>query len=220
MKTEHAPPSAIIFDFDGLIVDTETTIYDCWAELYIEHGESLALETYKGCVGSDFDQFHPGKELEQRTGKVFDWEKLDAERESNIRSRLGTQNARPGVREFIAAAKGRGLPLAVASSSSRAWVSGWLERLDLLGEFGALRNRDDVARIKPEPDLFLAAAAALGVAPEEALVLEDSENGLRAATAAGIPCAIVTNPVTTGGSFDGAVLEAECFTDARVQALL
>ena len=68
--------------------------------------------------------------------------------------------------------------------------------------------------------LFLAAAAALGVAPEEALVLEDSENGLRAATAAGIPCAIVTNPVTTGGSFDGAVLEAECFTDARVQALL
>jgi putative hydrolase of the HAD superfamily len=212
--------SAIIFDFDGLIVDTETTIYDCWAELYAEHGETLALETYKGCVGSDFDQFHPGRELEKRTGKVFDWATLDADRERNIRSRLDSQDARPGVRDFIAAARARGLPLAVASSSSRAWVSGWLQRLDLHGEFGALRNRDDVERIKPEPDLFLAAAKALGVAPERALVLEDSENGLRAATAAGIPCAIITNPVTAGGRFDGAVLEAQCFTDARVQALI
>ncbi len=213
-------PSAIIFDFDGLIVDTETTIYECWAELYTEHGEELALETYKRCVGSDFGQFDPGEELERRTGRSFDWGALDAERQRKINGRLATQDARPGVREFISSAHRAGLPLAVASSSSRAWVSGWLERLGLREMFAALRNRDDVERIKPEPDLFLAAAAAVGADPGEALVLEDSENGLRAAAAAGIPCAIVTNPVTAGGVFEGAILEAECFTAPEVGALL
>lgn len=213
-------PSAIIFDFDGLILDTETSIYECWAELYTKHGEHLALETYKHCVGSDFEQFHPGRELERRTGRDFDWTVLDAERQIDIRSRLEAHDARPGVRDFIATAHAAGLPLAVASSSSRDWVSGWLQRLDLHDAFSALRNRDDVARIKPEPDLFLAAARALGVKPEEALVLEDSENGLRAATAAGIPCAVITNPITAGGQFSDAVLLADCFTDPRVQALI
>ena len=211
---------AVIFDFDGLIVDTETCIYECWAEFYREHGEELDLETYKHCVGSDFGQFHPGQELERRTGKSFDWEVLDAERNALIRARLESQDARPGVREFIEAAGAAGLPLAVASSSTRDWVAGWLEKLDLLGHFSVLRNRGDVERIKPHPDLFLAAAAALGVEPEAALVLEDSENGLRAATAAGMRCAIVTNPVTAGGEFGGAVLEAGCFTEPEVGALL
>lgn len=213
-------PQALIFDFDGLIVDTETEIYNCWADFYRAHGEELALADYKQCVGSDFQAYDPGKELEKRTGKTFDWEKEDIERNQEIRSRLGKQDARPGVREFIADAASAGLPMAVASSSSRDWVEGWLDKLDLLAHFTGTRTRDDVKQIKPAPELFLAASDLLEIDPASALVLEDSENGLRAATAAGIPCAIVTNPVTGGGDFTGAILEAECFTDERVSALI
>ena len=211
---------AIIFDFDGLLVDTETAIYESWQEVYCRHGESLELETYKQCVGSDFGQFSPETELENRTGKAFDWSTINMEREQIIRDRLAAQDARPGVREFIKKARSQGLHLAVASSSSRAWVAGWLEKLDILKHFHALRNRDDVARIKPHPDLFLAAAEALGIPPGESLVMEDSENGLRAAKAAGIPCAIVTNPVTAGGDFSGALLQAECFTARCIRDLV
>ena len=211
---------AIIFDFDGLLVDTETAIYESWQEVYCRHGQSLELATYKKCVGSDFGQFSPETELENRTGKAFDWSTINMEREQIIRDRLAAQDARPGVREFIKKARSQGLHLAVASSSSRAWVAGWLEKLDILKHFHALRNRDDVARIKPHPDLFLAAAEALGIPPGESLVMEDSENGLRAATAAGIPCAIVTNPVTAGGDFSGALLQAECFTARCIRDLV
>jgi putative hydrolase of the HAD superfamily len=211
---------AIIFDFDGLIVDTETVIYESWNEVYYNHGESLELETYKQCVGSDFGQFNPETELEQRTGKTFDWPTINTGREELIRQRLATQDARPGVREFIENARAKGLKLAVASSSSRTWVAGWLEKLDILKHFGVLRNRDDVERIKPHPDLFLAAAEALDIPPGDSLVMEDSENGLRAAKAAGMPCVIVTNPVTAGGQFNGALLEAECFTEDCVTDLI
>ena len=203
-----------------MIVDTETEIYNCWADFYRAHGEELALEDYKQCVGSDFQHYDPGKELEQRTGKTFDWEKEDMGRNAEIRSRLGKQDARPGVREFITKAAELGLPMAVASSSSRDWVEGWLDKLDLFGHFAGTRTRDDVKQIKPSPDLFLAAADLLEIDPAHALVLEDSENGLRAATAAGISCAIVTNPVTHGGDFSAAILEAACFTDDRVAALI
>ncbi|MCP4847456.1 MAG: HAD family hydrolase [Verrucomicrobiaceae bacterium] len=211
---------AIIFDFDGLLVDTETAIYESWKEVYCKHGQSLELETYKQCVGSDFGQFSPETELEKRTGKKFDWPTINGAREQIVREQLSTQNARPGVREFIQKASGKGIRLAVASSSSRAWVAGWLEKLDILKHFHSLRNRDDVERIKPHPDLFLAATEAVGVPPGESLVMEDSENGLRAAKAAGIPCVIVTNPVTTGGDFSGALLQADCFTADSIKKLI
>ena len=211
---------AIIFDFDGLIVDTETAVYDSWVAVYAEQGEALELETYKNCVGADFGRFDPQSELERRTGGSFDWDTINAERSREITRQLETKDARPGVRDFIGAASDLGLPLAVASSSSREWVAGWLERLDLARFFGVLRNRDDVARVKPHPDLFLGAAEGLGAAPADTLVLEDSENGLKAATAAGMRCAIVTNPVTAGGDFAGALLEAPCFTDERIGALI
>ncbi len=213
-------PQAILFDFDGLIVDTETTIYECWAAFYEAHGESLSLADYKNCVGSDFGQFDPARELEQRTGKRFDWSREDRERNAEIRRRLADQDARPGVRQLIADTAATGTPLAVASSSSRDWVEGWLRKLDLLGHFVGTMTRDDVSRVKPSPELFLGAAGLVGAPPAHCLIFEDSENGLRAASAAGIRCAIVTNPVTSGGDFSDAVLESDCFTDPRVADLV
>ena len=212
-------PKALIFDFDGLIVDTETVIYESWAEIYEQNNQILELNTYKNCVGSDFEQFHPGIELEKRTGKKLNWAVINTEREELIRQRLEQKKERTGIRYFIEDAKEKGLELAIASSSSRNWVLGWIKKLGLREHFSAFVNRDDVQKIKPDPELFLTAANLLGIAPSEALILEDSENGLKAATAAGMPCAIITNPITAGGNFSGAIVVAESFTDKRLKKL-
>jgi len=196
-------PKALIFDFDGLIVDTETVIYESWAEIYERNDQILELNTYKNCVGSNFEQFHPGIELEKRLGKKFNWAIIDADREELIRQRLEQKKERTGLRYFIENAKEKGLELAIASSSSRNWVLGWI----------------DVEKIKPDPELFLTAAKSLGIHPSEALIFEDSENGLKAATAAGIPCVIITNSITAGGNFSEAIIVAESFTDQRLKKL-
>ena len=212
-------PKALIFDFDGLIVDTETVIYESWAEIYERNDQILELNTYKNCVGSNFEHFHPGIELEKRLGKKFNWAIIDAEREELIRQRLEQKEERTGLRYFIENAKEKGLELAIASSSSRNWVLGWIEKLELSYYFSAFVNRDDVEKIKPDPELFLTAAKSLGIHPSEALIFEDSENGLKAATAAGIPCAIITNSITAGGNFSEAIIVAESFTDQRLKKL-
>ena len=212
-------PKALIFDFDGLIVDTETVIYESWAEIYERNDQILELNTYKNCVGSNFEHFHPGIELEKRLGKKFNWAIIDAEREELIRQRLEQKEERTGLRYFIENAKEKGLELAIASSSSRNWVLGWIEKLELSNYFSTFVNRDDVEKIKPDPELFLTAAKSLGIHPSEALIFEDSENGLKAATAAGIPCAIITNSITAGGNFSEAIIVAESFTDQRLKKL-
>ena len=210
----------LIFDFDGLIVDTETVIYETWANLYQLNGQTLDLADYKQCVGSDFAQFDPSKELEKRCGKKFDWNELNLQRELKIRENLSSQRERPGIISFIEEAKKNGLKMAIASSSSKAWVVGWVERLEIKHYFSAFLNRDDVKRIKPAPDLFLASCEALEIDTSEALVLEDSENGLKAANAAGIYCAIITNKITEGGNFSESVLQTDTFSDIRLKKLL
>jgi beta-phosphoglucomutase-like phosphatase (HAD superfamily) len=106
----------------------------------------------------------------------------------------------PGVADLLDAARARGMPAAVASSSDRAWVEGWLARHRIRPLFGCVRTRDDVARVKPAPDLFLSAAACMGIAPQNCVVLEDSINGMLAATAAGMRCVAV--PIALLGQSD------------------
>lgn len=199
------PIRALLFDFDGLILDTEFPIYEAWREDYLAHGHELPLEVYAACVGSDFNRFDPKSHLESLVGSVIDWPERDLWRERNALERVKQLSPLPGVVALLDAASSLGLPCAVASSSPRSWVEGHLRRLGLLDRFQLTRCIDDVAAPKPAPDLFLAAAAGLGVVPAQALVLEDSRNGLLAATAAGCPCIVVPNRVTAHLDFDGAL---------------
>jgi HAD superfamily hydrolase (TIGR01509 family) len=188
--------AAVLFDFDGVLVDTEWAIYDAWHRTFRNHGHPLPLDVYTQCIGSDFDTWSPKSHLEQLTGMAFDWHDLDTRRQEEILRDLDGAGAMPGAVELIEAVAGAGLKRAVVSSSSHHWVDGWLGRLGLSPQFDAIVCRGDAEKIKPAPDLYLEAARQVGVDPCECLVIEDSMNGVKSAKAAGMPVWVVPNRVT------------------------
>jgi len=196
---------ALIFDFDGIILDTEVPIYESWREDYLFHGHDLALETYSACVGSNHGQFDPKAHLEDLAQRKIDWARHDALRDERAITRTNTLEPMPGILDLLDEATSLGIPCAVASSSPRSWVHGHLTRLELFDRFSAIRCLEDVAAPKPFPDLFHAAREALGSASHQTIILEDSRNGLLAALAAGIPCVAVPNRITRHLDFAGAV---------------
>jgi len=198
---EGMTPSAVLFDFDGILVDTEWAIYQAWLRTFRRHGHELPLSLYTRCIGSDFDAWSPKAHLEDLTKLGFDWVELDSARQVEIRADLEEEGLMDGIQELLDEIRERGIPQAVVSSSSHGWVDGWLEKLGLRGSFSEVICKGDAPRIKPAPDLYLAAARKLGVAPASCLVVEDSLNGLLAAHAAGMQAWIVPNRVTAGLDF-------------------
>jgi putative hydrolase of the HAD superfamily len=212
-------PAAVLFDFDGILVDTEWAIYQAWLRTFQRHGHDLPLSLYTRCIGSDFDAWSPKVHLEDLTKLGFDWVELDAARQVEIRAELEQEGPIDGVLDLLAAIKGQGIPQAVVSSSSHGWVDGWLEKLGLRDYFTEVICKGDAPRIKPAPDLYLAAARRLGVHPADCLVIEDSHNGLLAAHAAGIRTWIVPNRVTAGLDFSLAEKVVGDFQELRQELL-
>lgn len=141
---------ALVFDFDGLILETETPAHQSWDEIYREHGHELPMDRWHGYIGSDTG-FDPAGHLAALVGEGFDRETTQARRDARKTELIAALDVMSGVREYVADAKRLGLRLAVASSSSRAWVLGHLERLELHAQWDAVRTREDVARTKPAP---------------------------------------------------------------------
>lgn len=188
---------AIAFDFDGLILDTEGPVYRSWLEVYQAHGEELPFERWVQTVGSTTLEFHPQHHLEERLGRPLPQEVLD--RRTARRTELVlVEKVLPGVVELVDEARTAGMKLGVASSSTAGWVTGHLARLGILDRFDCIRCRDDVARAKPEPDLYVAVLECLGVAAADAFAVEDSPNGIAAAKGAGLRCVAIPNPITSG----------------------
>jgi HAD superfamily hydrolase (TIGR01509 family) len=184
---------ALIFDFDGLLVDTETPAFESWRRIYAEYGHELSLDLWKGALGTNYG-FDALAHLV--TLVVIDEAAITARRQELKHTLSSEQPLLPGVRSILDEAHRLGLPCAVASSSDRAWVSGWLARHGLVPDFVCVRTADDVARTKPAPDLFLSAAGCLGVPPAACLVFEDSPNGLLAARAAGMLAVAVPGAIS------------------------
>jgi HAD superfamily hydrolase (TIGR01509 family) len=194
---------AIVFDFDGLILDTEEPVYRSWLEVYEAHGEELPFERWVQIVGSTTTGFHPQHHLEERLGRSLPKEVLD--RRIGRRTELVlAQKLLPGVVQHIDQAKALELKLGVASSSTADWVRGHLSRLGILEKFDCLRCRDDVANAKPEPDLYIAVLECLGVSATEAIAIEDSPNGVAAAKRAGLRCVAIPNSITAKLDLSGA----------------
>jgi HAD superfamily hydrolase (TIGR01509 family) len=211
---------ALILDFDGLILDTEGPAYQAWVEVYEEFGAELPLSVWQTWVGGSVHGFDPCGYLEGQLGRAVDRETLTERALAREGELIGAKGILPGVEEYIADAKRLGLKLGVASSSDREWVFRYLEQLGLREQFESIKCEDDVERVKPAPDLYLAVLDELGVRPEEAIALEDSPNGITSAQAAGLFCVVVPNPLTRQLHTDHADLHLNSLADMPLEALL
>lgn len=187
---------ALIFDFDGLILDTETPELIAWQETFASHGTELTLETWIDCVGRPPGTFDPCVHLETTIGREIDRHSVKEKTRTRARQLIAQEALRPGVVDWLDEADGMGLRLAVASSSSRSWVSPHLERLGIVDRFETFVCYEDVEHHKPDPEPYRLVTTRLDVEPAEAMAVEDSAHGLRAARAAGLWCVAVPNHVT------------------------
>jgi HAD superfamily hydrolase (TIGR01509 family) len=194
----------VLFDFDGILVDTEWAIYQAWCRCFEAEGCDLPLSLYTRCIGSDFATWSPKNYLEELTGKTFDWIALDRERQQEIVHELSDEGVMDGVHELIDTLRTQEVSLGVVSSSSHQWVDGWLDQLEIRQHFDHVVCRGDAPRIKPAPDLWLEAARRFAKAPGQCLAIEDSHNGLISAQEAGMPVWVVPNRVTSVLDFSAA----------------
>jgi len=211
---------ALVFDFDGLLLETEGPAYQAWTEIYRDHGHELPRDRWLDYIGREGSWFDALGHLGELVGAGFDREAVRARREARRTELIEVQDVMPGVRERIAEAKARGMKVGVASSSTLRWVGGHLDRLAFREVFDAVTCREDGVRAKPAPDLYLASIAALGVAPEEALAIEDSRNGIAAAKAAGIRCVAVPNALTSAQDLSAADLRLNSLAEMSLKDIL
>jgi HAD superfamily hydrolase (TIGR01509 family) len=185
---------ALLFDFDGLLIDTEGPSYRSWAELYSEHGHELTLDAWSAAVGT-IGGFDPEADLSAR-GVLLEEHHLESRRRRDLEL-CDVEEMRPGVVELLDDADRLGLHVAIVSSASTWWIEHHLGSRELLERFELLVCANgDAVRAKPRPTLYLEALGLLGVAADEAIAFEDSANGVAAAKAAGIYTVAVPNEVT------------------------
>jgi len=211
---------ALIFDFDGTIQDTENAEYQAWQEVVHMRGYEITHDIYGSVVGNM-----------ATTSDAFDWISshyglglirevdLPAIIQRSLEIRM-QQSARPGVVEYLKSARENGLALAIASSSDRSWIDAHLNIIKLNGVFDVISTANDVKNIKPDPELFLLTLDRLKITPEQAVVFEDSPNGVKAAKAAGITTVAVPNDVTRHYNFDEADLIIPSMAEIPLQGLL
>lgn len=211
---------AIVFDFDGLLLETEGPAYQAWSEAYRDHGHELPQALWLEYIGREGSWFDALGHLGGLVGAGFDRDAVHARREARKTELIEVLGVMPGVRERIAEAKDRGLKLGVASSSTLRWVGGHLDRLGFRAVFDAVTCREDGIRAKPAPDIYLASVAALGVAPAEAVAIEDSRNGIAAAKAAGLRCVAVPNALTAQQDLSAADLRLGSLAEMPLKDIL
>jgi HAD superfamily hydrolase (TIGR01509 family) len=211
----------LIFDFDGLILETEGPEYDAWKEIFADYQVELPLSVYGICVGSSADSFDAFHYLEDRIGRPLPEADLRQRQKQRSWEEVLKRDTMPGVVKLLEEARKLNLRTAVASSSSRDWVEGHLGRLALRGYFDAVLCAEDVGgRAKPDPALYVAALRALRLSPDQAIAFEDSQNGVISAKAAGIYCVAVPNDITRSMDFSLAERKVNSLTKLHLEQLI
>jgi HAD superfamily hydrolase (TIGR01509 family) len=207
---------ALIFDFDGLVIDTETPLIDAWAALHERAGLACSRADAHRLVGHVEVDFDPWTAF----GPAADRTALAEEHRRLARELMVREPILPGVLACLQEARARGLKLGVASNSSHRHVDGHLTRLGLRALFDLTCCRDDNLAVKPAPDLYLAVTRQLGVVPGEAIAFEDSTAGTLAARRAGLWVVAVPNPSTHGHDFSAAHLVVPSLAEVSLTPLL
>ncbi len=209
---------ALIFDFDGTILDTETPEFENWQRLYREYENELELMDWGRGIGT-WGTFDPWAHLETKLGYALDRDAIHATQRPQLLKALNAQPMQPGVHELLLEARERGVKLAIASSSDIDWVRGWTDHLGIRESFDAFATRYEVEHVKPDPALYALALNKLGLEPNQAAAIEDSPNGARAALAAGLTCVVVPNPVTRTLEFPVGVHRFDSLERVRLEDL-
>lgn len=202
-KTKNPQPKtpkleAIIFDFDGTLLDTEGSEFSHFQELYRTHNLELALTDWQQGIGTwgAFDPWQPFAHLSAPQLKA-----LKHTHHRTLLERLAEIVPRAGIPELLEEAKTKGIRLAIASSSDADWIAHWGGKHGLLEGVEVLTSRYEVEKVKPDPALYLLALERLNLPAYAAMAVEDSLNGYRAATAAGLFCLAFTHSVTESLEF-------------------
>lgn len=200
---ENEINQAVIFDLDGLIINTEVAGYHIWLREFRRAGLEFDKKGYQQLIGTHnlVGGYRPHEHLAAHLGNNVSARELRKAVDLESIQAIEQEGTMPGVLRILEEAKRKGIKLAVGSSSGRKWVHGHLQRLGIFDDFDTIVTSDDTEHAKPEPDIYLKVLENLNVAPENALVLEDSYNGVLASHRAGIRVIAVPNEVTTGQDF-------------------
>jgi HAD superfamily hydrolase (TIGR01509 family) len=209
---------AIVFDNDGLLLDTEEAWTRAETVLFERHGETFTAEHKRELIGTS--RAVSATKLERMLGLLGAGEELMDELHALVMEELiAGVPPRPGALELLDAIRAAGVPVGLASNSEREFVERALSVAGLAnGHFDVVVSADDVEEPKPAPDLYLAACAALGAAPERAAALEDSQPGVASARAAGM--FVIAVPYFPDTHIEGASLAAGSLADPSVAAAL
>ena len=191
---------ALIFDFDGLILDTETPEVLVWQSIYKDHGFELPLDEWKKTIGGyGISNFDAAEHLALLSSGRLDPVSSKARYRKETEAIIHASPILPGVVDMIEQAKAAGIKVAIGSSSPHSWVDTHAKRLNIFHYFDFITCQDDVApgRTKPNPDIYLKSLERLKVQKNEAVVFEDSLNGVEASRRAGIFVVAVPNQLTS-----------------------
>lgn len=216
--------AAVVFDFDGVIIDSETPEYESHRRVFERYGASLTTAEWCHQIGiwnAAQDQFW-FRELCGRSSSAPDAGTFLAEKR-HIFEEIAPRETMRGIRDLVSVLAAARIPMAIASSSSESWVTRGLDRVGARGLFAAVVSGNDVANRKPAPDVYLEAARRLGVDPRLAVAVEDSAPGIAAARAAGMATVAIPHWLTEEHDLSGAdlrVAHAGDLTIARLEKLV
>jgi len=210
---------ALVFDFDGLLMDTETASLRVWQFLWRSYGLELDVEKFFAPHGGDVVAERYAA-LAAAVGPGFDQAESHAKRLAYREELHAALDLADGIRGWLDEARDLGLRLAVASSSPRFWISDHLSRIDYLDRFELLACGDEVAAAKPAPDVYLLALSRLGVPADRAIAFEDTVHGVAAAQEAGLRCVAIPHPHADPDRFTAADLLLTSASDLPLASVL
>lgn len=210
---------AFVFDFDGLLIDTEIPQFDCWKEIFGENNITYTFRDWWKTIGTGPQAYDPIEDLYQRTNGKIDRVQINIRADEMIKNKLEDQPLRSGVETFIQNTLKHEVKLALASSSTYGWVMPFLVKFGLDQYFNPILTARDVKEVKPNPALYNLAVKKLYLAPNNVMAFEDSLNGLKSAKAAGIYCTVVPNQITREMDLGIADLIVPSFEQLSVEEL-
>lgn len=211
---------AVIFDMDGVIVDSEPWHLEINLKLYEELGFKLTLEEYKQFIGkSNIDMWSLLKNKYSLKQSIPELLKMQGEK--NIQFlRKQKDGLIEGILPLLKTLKEKGIPAGLASSSSLEYIEAVLNKFKIREYFQVVVTGENMEKGKPAPDIFLYTAKLLGVKPEKCVVIEDSENGVKAAKAGGMRCIGFNNPNSGEQDLRGADWLIDSIKEIRFEDLI